>query len=66
MSEYWTNFIDTLNNSENIKMNKEGVIIKEYKNMSEASRDSDISVNNIKKSATKNIVIDNEYIFKFK
>lgn len=49
-----------------IKMNKEGVIIKEYKNMSEASRDSDISVNNIKKSATKNIVIDNEYIFKFK
>ncbi len=42
-----------------------GIIIKEYKNMTEASKDTDISIKNIKKSAEKNILIDSKYSFEF-
>jgi len=48
-----------------IKMNEKGIIIKKYKNMSEASRDCNIPINKIKKSATENEIIEDKYIFKF-
>ena len=44
----------------------DGNILKEFKNMTAASKECNVTVNNIKKSANNNIVIEDKYIFEFK